>query len=57
MANLTLALDDALLQDARRVAFERKPLLTELNAPHALTYSARHKRRTTGRNRDSLELF
>lgn len=30
MANLTLALDDALLQDARRVAFERETSLTEL---------------------------
>ncbi len=30
MANLTLALDDELLQDARRVAFERETSLTEL---------------------------
>ena len=30
MANLTLALDDTLLQDARRVAFERETSLTEL---------------------------
>ena len=30
MANLTLALDDELLKDARRVAFERETSLTEL---------------------------
>ena len=30
MANVTLAMDDALLQDARRVAFERDMSLTEM---------------------------
>ncbi len=30
MANLTLALDDTLIRDARRVAFERETTLTEM---------------------------
>ncbi len=30
MTNLTLALDDALLKDARTVAFERETTLTEM---------------------------
>ncbi len=30
MANLTLALEDSLIRDARRVAFERETTLTEM---------------------------
>ena len=30
MANLTLALEDSLIKDARRVAFERETTLTEM---------------------------
>jgi hypothetical protein len=34
MANLTLAMDDTLLHDARRVAFERDISLTEMIREH-----------------------